>query len=639
MTRVVHDNPKWLALVFSALTIAVVAGCQPNTTESTTPKVPQSIDELKDAIGEVLAKYHVPGVGIALVSKDKVLWTGGIGKADLQTGRPVDADTMFRIGSITKGFVALSILQLQAQGKISLDSKVSDLAPEVPIDNRWEKTDPVRVANLLEHTAGFDDFSIAEFFDLSDAPQLPLLKVLQMFPKPLRVRWRPGALASYSNPGYGVAGYLVEKVSGKSCEEYIADNILRPLRMTHSDMRLTPDVKTSLAWGYIKNPPEPVPYHPIYFRPAGEMKSSANEMGRFVRMMLNRGELDGVRIVSTDDIVRMETPKTGLAAHNGLQNGYAFGNFADVTYPFIRHGHNGGLDGFLSVYQYMLEPGLGYFFSINSSAAGQGKPSAVSEIQDLILAYLTRELSPPPLPARVPLDSTIASRVGFYEFAAPRNESQKFLYELLGTGWVYVADGKLHIRALIPSPSEELIYLGNNQFRLHQEVAASGIFCADNDGDFGCSGLLACFRRVNPVWPVTRFVLIALALVMMASSVLFAIVWIPRKLLGRMKGVRHMSVRVMPLLASIVLVAAFLPLRDALAIELAQFGTGTAWIFFGSIAFATLSLVSFGLALRSFRFEMNRAARIHSMLVALSCLGMTWYLAYWGMIGVLAWNL
>jgi hypothetical protein len=126
---------------------------------------------------------------------------------------------------------------------------------------------------------------------------------------------------------------------------------------------------------------------------------------------------------------------------------------------------------------------------------------------------------------------------------------------------------------------------------------------------------------------------------MMASSVLFAIVWIPRKLLGRMKGVRHMSVRVMPLLASIVLVAAFLPLRDALAIELAQFGTGTAWIFFGSIAFATLSLVSFGLALRSFRFEMNRAARIHSMLVALSCLGMTWYLAYWGMIGVLAWNL
>jgi CubicO group peptidase (beta-lactamase class C family) len=141
--------------------------------------------------------------------------------------------------------------------------------------------------------------------------------------------------------------------------------------MTHSDMRLSPEVKAALAQGYIWNPPQPVPYRPIYLRPAGETKSSPNEMARCVRMMLHRGELDGVRIVSADDIARMETPRTGFVARYGLQNGYALGNYADLGHQFIAHGHNGGLDGFLSVYVYMVDPGLGYFFSVNSSSSGE----------------------------------------------------------------------------------------------------------------------------------------------------------------------------------------------------------------------------------------------------------------------------
>lgn len=635
MRDVVSAKPKrqTIASIVVALAIAFIAGCQPKAATPPPPKTPQSIDELKKAIADVLRKRHVPGVGIALVSKDKVLWTGGIGKADLQSGKDVDADTMFRIGSITKGFVALAILQLQAQGKISLDTKLADLAPEVPVDNPWEKTDPITVANLLEHTAGFDDFSLEEFYDFSATPS-PLLKTFEMFPQPQRVRWRPGTIASYSNPGYGVAGYLVEKASGKSCEEYIADNILRPLGMTHSDMRLTPEVKAALAQGYIKDPPEPVPYRPIYLRPAGEMKSSPNEMARFVRMMLNRGQLDGVRIVSADDIARMETPKTGLAARGGLQNGYALGNFADLKHQFVGHGHDGGIDGFLSIYEYMLEPGLGYFFSINSSAGGP----AETEIQDLLSAYLTRGLTPTPKPPAVPLDSAIASRMGFYEFAAPRNEGFKFVTEWVAAGWTYIKDGKIYTRGLIPGALQELVYLGNNQFRTEKEIGASGVYCSDTDGDFGC-GMLACFRRVNPVWPVTRFVLIASALVLMASSVLFAIIWIPRKVLGRMKGVRHLSVRALPLLAIAALIATFLPASNAPAIELAQLDGLTAAMFLTSIAFAILSIISVIIALRSLRFEMNRAARIHSMLVALSCVGITWYLAYWGIIGVRVWKL
>ncbi|MGO9454144.1 MAG: serine hydrolase domain-containing protein [Candidatus Binataceae bacterium] len=349
---------RWV-LASIALTGLVVSGCSHHKAASSkpSPPPPQSIDELRKAVADVLAKNHVPGVGIALVTKDKVIWTGGVGKADLASGRDVDADTMFRIGSITKGFVALSLLQLQEKGKISLDAKVADVAPEVPIVNPWEQTDPVRIANLLEHTAGFDDFPLAELYDFSGESDVPLLKTLQMFPEPQHVRWRPGTFASYSNPDYGVAGYIVEKITGQPFEQYVAENILRPLGMAHSDLRLTPEVKAALAQGYEYNPPWPVPYLPISLRTAGEMKSSPNDMARFMRMMLNRGSLDGARIVSPDSITRMETPETSLAARNGLKYGYGLGNIADINHPFVAHGHDGGLDGFLSSYEYVPRTG------------------------------------------------------------------------------------------------------------------------------------------------------------------------------------------------------------------------------------------------------------------------------------------
>ncbi len=89
---------------------------------------------------------------------------------------------MFRVGSITKGFVALSALQLAERGKLSLDEKVSDVAPEIPVVNPWAATNPVTLAQLLEHTAGFDDFSLAEFYDFDAAPNDPHPRPLLLDP-------------------------------------------------------------------------------------------------------------------------------------------------------------------------------------------------------------------------------------------------------------------------------------------------------------------------------------------------------------------------------------------------------------------------------------------------------------------------
>src|SRR6266566_6758788 len=150
---------------------------------------PKSVEELKKAMKDVLDKEHVPGAGIALIANGEVLWCGGIGQADIAANRAVSCDTEFRVGSISKTFVALAMLKLQEEGKVNLYARLQDVAPEIPFKNRWETTHPVRIVNLLEHAAGFDDMGFCEVYNLRDRYDFPLLDVFKRFQKPQIARW------------------------------------------------------------------------------------------------------------------------------------------------------------------------------------------------------------------------------------------------------------------------------------------------------------------------------------------------------------------------------------------------------------------------------------------------------------------
>src|SRR5882762_8082653 len=188
---------------------------------------PKTVEELQKAMKDVLDRERVPGAGVALVANGQLLWCGGIGKADLATGREMTCDTEFRVGSISKTFVALALLKLQEDGKINLYARLQDVAPEIPMNNRWEATQPVRIVNLLEHTAGFDDMEFSEVYSQRDRYDLPLLDIFKRFQKPQITRWPPGTRMSYSNPGNAIAGYLIEKMSGQSFDLYIREAFLR----------------------------------------------------------------------------------------------------------------------------------------------------------------------------------------------------------------------------------------------------------------------------------------------------------------------------------------------------------------------------------------------------------------------------
>src|SRR5713101_2137716 len=130
---------------------------------------PQTLADLQKAMKDVLDKNHVPGAGIALISRGELLWCGGLGKADIAANREITCATEFRAGSISKTFVALALLKLEEEGRINLNARLQDVAPEIPLQNRWESANPVRIVNLLAHTAGFDDMSFSETYNTDGA--------------------------------------------------------------------------------------------------------------------------------------------------------------------------------------------------------------------------------------------------------------------------------------------------------------------------------------------------------------------------------------------------------------------------------------------------------------------------------------
>ena len=598
---------------------------------------PGTLPELQKAMKDVLDKHHLPGAGVALVSNGELLWCGGLGKADIASGRDVTCDTEFRVGSISKSFVALALLKLQEEGKINLEARLQDVAPEVPVENRWQSSNPVRIVNLLEHTAGFDDMEAAEVYNFKDRYDFPLLEVFKLFQEPQDVRWPPGTRMSYSNPDFGIAGYLIEKITGTPFDQYIRDSILRPLGMTKADFPFTDANKALLATPYDGDPPHALPGYPyIYLRPAGDLKASPGELAKLVQFFLRRGKAGDAQIVKPESIIRMESVETTLAAKHGLRLGYGLANYTEVTGGLVTHGHDGGIDGFISSYRYMPEQNWGYVVLLNSTQSGQ----ALNDLNKLAIDFLSRDFPKPQQPAvSIPV-AELENLAGYYAPRAPRSQLLSFIDDLSGGLRVRVINGKLTRSGLFGKP-ENLVPVGKNLFRGEKEPEATTIFFPDSAGNMGLSSQgmegFSYGERANIAWTYSRIALLLLCLLLMASSLLFAVVWILRKLFGGMKGVQHLAVRAIPLVATlsfIGLVFCFTRLGGA------DTGKLTVWtfaIFTQTILFPLLSLYGLLLAVRVPKNEIHTGARIHSLLVALACCVVTVFIGSWHLIGLRLW--
>jgi CubicO group peptidase (beta-lactamase class C family) len=266
------------------------------------PKPPAaSLEELDKRLAETFTKAKVPGVSVTIIEGGQIVLTKGYGYADLKTKKPVTPETVFRAGSISKSITGIAIMMLVEEGKLSLDAKLADLMPELKYDNPWEKTDPIRLVHLLEHTTGFDDITFRHY--LLEGKDVPLSEAVDKY-GPYKSRWKPGTMTSYCNAGPVIAGRIIEKVTGQRFQDFIAARLTGPLAMESAYWTREPQITDRIAKSYKDTEGNEEPFVEILARPSGSLNVTSKDLAKLPLLMLGRGTLDGKTYLTTEAVVR-----------------------------------------------------------------------------------------------------------------------------------------------------------------------------------------------------------------------------------------------------------------------------------------------------------------------------------------------
>jgi CubicO group peptidase (beta-lactamase class C family) len=266
----------------------------------------------------------VPGVAVAVVSRNKVVFARGFG--DAGEGRRVTAQTPFLLGSTSKSFTALAAMQLVDAGRLDLDAPARRYVPEFRLADR-RAADRVTVRQVLQQTTGMPATAGGAIVrSAADGSALEALHELE----DTTLVTRPGAAFEYSNGNYVLAGLIIERTSGEPYAQYVQRHILTPLGMRHSYVALDEAKRAGLATGHRYWFGLATAHGPTFragIQSAGYLMSSARDMGRYLAMYLNEGvTADGERIVSRRGLEAMLAP--GRSGKLGAWSDHADARYA-----------------------------------------------------------------------------------------------------------------------------------------------------------------------------------------------------------------------------------------------------------------------------------------------------------------------
>jgi CubicO group peptidase (beta-lactamase class C family) len=362
----------------------------------------QDAARMDQIVQSYVADHHF--MGTVLVARGgQVLFSKGYGSANLEWNVPNTSNTKFRLGSVTKQFTAASILLLEERGKLSINDPVKKYIPDAPA--AWDK---ITIFHLLTHTSGIPNFTgFPDYQKLEPFAATATELVARFRDKPLD--FQPGEKWSYSNSGYVLLGYLIEKITGESYEKFVEDNIFISLGMKDSGYDSNSAVITHRASGYDWQP----------------AKNRYQNSG-FIHMSIPHGA--GALYSTTEDLLKWEQ---GLFGGKLLQtaslekmispfkNNYAFGLGVETTGGHKVISHGGGIEGFNTDLEYYPEDKLTVVVLRNVTGPGPGPAeiartlAAVAHGENVKLQSERKEIT---------LDPQVLGRyVGAYQLAPGAN--------------------------------------------------------------------------------------------------------------------------------------------------------------------------------------------------------------------------
>ena len=434
-------------------------------------KYQKTIEMLDGFIRREMADKKLPAVSIALVDDQKIVWQQGYGFADPQAKTPVTSDTIFRVGSVSKLFTDIAVMQLVEQGKLDLDTPVTRYIPDFKPINSFGK--PITLRQLMSHRSGLvREPPVGSYFD----PTEPTLKQTIASLNDTELVYAPESRTKYSNAAIAGVGYVLERTQDKPFAKYLKSAVLDPLGLEHSGFEPTPNLTKNLSKAYMWTLDGRVFEAPTFrmgIDPSGSMYTTVADMGHFMSALFAGGRGKNGSILKPATLEQMWTPQY---AKVGQKTGYGIGFSISELNGHRKIGHGGAIYGFATQLSALPDEKLGVVVVTTMDAAN----SVTSRVADAALEVMLAERGRKPIPQpeiTTPIDPNLARRIAGRYIKGDKGidliESGGkvsilsidggFPAEVRSIGDSLIVDGKLGYGTKIV-PRGDLVTIGNNTF-------------------------------------------------------------------------------------------------------------------------------------------------------------------------------
>ena len=375
----------------TAVAVSVLRSVTPGLSRQSA-NVQPVFTRLDEYIANHMRETGAPGMTLAIANRDGLIRASTYGYADTKAGLRVVPETMFQIGSISKSFVGLVLVQLRDEGKLDFNKPILEYLPWLKLNSKY---DAITTHHIVSHSGGL--------------PGAPLL--LDALLSDIAVAYAPGTRFLYSNTGYNILGFLIEAIDKRPFADAMRARMLAPLGMTASAPIITNDLRRLMAVGYEPLAEgKPYPLHgPLAEAQwlevdiaAGSIASTPSDMAKYMRMLANRGALPKGRLVSEEGFALFIKPAIN-SPYRGEPASYGYGVWVSDIAGHTRLRHTGGMVAFSSSLDVDVTSGVGALASVNANMRGY-RPVAVTKYAvELFNASLDgKSLPDPPPPAPAP---------------------------------------------------------------------------------------------------------------------------------------------------------------------------------------------------------------------------------------------
>lgn len=341
--------------------------------------------------------FDIPAVMVALVDDQRIVWAAGFGLADPARNTPASAQTVVRVGSVSKLYTDVALMQLVEEGLVDLDAPITTYLPDFHPKNPFQT--PITLRQLVSHRAGLvREPPVGHYFD----PSEPSLRESVASLNRTTLVYEPGTHTKYSNAGLNVVGRVVEVVRHKPFAETVQETVLKPLGMTDSSFDPAPDLQTRLAkarmWTYDGRTFD-APTFDLGLQPAGNLASTVLDQSRFLSALFADGQGAHGRILRPETLQSMTQPQ----ADGPFGLGFHVGSFKGTRLI----GHDGAVYGFVTSFLALPEEKLGVVVVATTDCASEVvSPTAFLALKGMLLARDGVEILPlvPRLQPPLPLD-------------------------------------------------------------------------------------------------------------------------------------------------------------------------------------------------------------------------------------------